>query len=172
MEESDSAVSRTARAPLRWRQPSFWTRHYELTDDNRPYARLEWQSFLSSKARATFRDTTWEFQRRGIFRRRVTIHLLATGQSVGEMAMRWSGAGTLQMADGSQYEWCRYNFWSTRFGFESAGRPIAEFHRRFGLRTNVDVAVRAAGTDAPHLSLLLTLGMYLMMLIEQDSSSS
>jgi hypothetical protein len=85
----------------------------------------------------------------------------------------WLGNGELQFVDGPHCLW-RRNFWQTQCTFlSSSNEEMVRFApKSIRLKQRVTVEVSRAGAAAAELPILLTLGLYLIVLMSDDASAA
>lgn len=159
---------------LEWTQPSWGARAYELRADGILFATLQWEKLFGSLATARTADGEWTFKRGGFLRPRVTARVAGTEEAVAEFQADWGGGGTLTIAGRAAYEWKRLSFFGGAWGFtRPTGRMVAEFEPQFSvLKRRVEVRIAESPDSAKDLPLLVTLGWYLLVLMQQDSDAA
>lgn len=159
--------------PLQWTQPSAWREAYELRAGDDLVATLRFRSAFGSFATSETADDCWTFKRVGIWKTHVTVR--RCGEE-GDRAIfynnTWDGGGTLELADGRRYL-ASTNFWQTRYELQTeAGEPLMRFDIGAVFRQSAGVIVQPAAMHLADLPLLITLGWYLAVMMDQDSSTA
>ena len=158
---------------LAWRQPSGWSRKFELRSGETLVATLEFQSAFGSLAVGTVSDAQWTLKRQGFFNPQATIRKAGSDENLGVYTPNWTGhKGVLTLNDGSSLRLKSTNFWGWEWAWhDEADKPLVRFHNRGLLRHGADVEVEPEARRRPDLSLLVTLGWYLLFLYQQDSAA-
>lgn len=165
---------------LEWREPKATVQHYELHAGNELCGTLDFRSAWGTLATAQTAGGAWTFKRVGFLNPRVTVRAAGSDQDLAVYQPRFWGDGELAFADGSAFRWRPVNFWSTQWSFlDGAGRPRVTF--RSGVegqtlkdifRTQATVEIDPAASAHLRLSLLVSLGWYLILLQHQDSATT
>ena len=157
---------------LEWSQPSGFKQNYELHAGTELIATLRFRSSFGSFATAETADGSWTFKRVGFFMTHVTVRLPDSGENLAIFREKtWKGGGTLEFADG-----CRLlastNFWQSRYAFETeTGGQLVVFEVGGVFRHSAKVKIDASALRRAELPLLVTLGWYLAILMQQDSAA-
>jgi len=151
---------------LAWRQTSAIKRDCELVGQGDLFAQIEWQSSFKASAIATTDGNRWRFRLEGfVFRQWITIETADSNQAVGLFQAQPSFNGTLELPSGRMYTW-ESNFWLTKWLWSDAeGRELVRVDRNLSLKTEGAVAITGDGMDNPDLTLMITLGWYLIVLV-------
>jgi hypothetical protein len=165
---------------LHWLQPKALARRYELRSGDDVYAALEFRSSMGTLAVAESAEGTWTFKRVGFLHPRVTVRLDGSEQDVAAYRPRFFGGGSIEIGSGKTFQWRSANFWSTKWGItDAADAPVMEFSQ--GVRgkalsdlfkTQVTVEIHWHGTPGIPLVALAALGMYLLLLQEEEASTA
>ena len=182
---------------LLWRQPSMFKYDYELRIGEETVATLRWRSISGSHATAETAEGSWTFKRVGFWHPRITARPAGIERDAAIFEPRWTGSGTLTMAQGIAYRWGPTNGWQTRWAWHNAdGTPIVQFHNKHGMATEGYVELAPAATalppvthldgtyqpvaaseaeatpaTLPEIPLLVTLGWYLLILAALDAAN-
>lgn len=159
---------------LVWSQPMLSKREFELHSGSDLVATLKWQRQFGSLATGECADGTWTFKRARFLRPKVTIRISSSEVDIAQYEAGWAGGGQVLFTDGRGYYWRQRSFWHNVWAFENeAGEILAQFRTDLHVfkqkvrLTVLDVA--HAGVDRPLLSLL---GMYLMILSDEDTTTA
>jgi hypothetical protein len=164
-----------------WVQPKTFERKFELRLGDLIFARIDFQKMTGSLAVAECDSDRWTFKRVGFFNPRVTIRQEGTEVDRGIYTPKWSGAsGTLQMADGTSYQWRSANFWATRMEWsDSTGKALVTFrsgvdNSKFSdvFKTQATLEFSPEARPASELPLLVLLGWYLVILHHEDTAAT
>jgi hypothetical protein len=156
---------------LTWVQPSALRNEYQLIADDKALASLRWEKAFGSLATAEAADGRWTFKRAGYLRPRVTVRAEGSEADVATLEPGWTGSGVLQLSDGLRYRWANTSFWSGEWAFVSeAGTVLVRFLPGYSRKKRGTVHVEPEARTLRHLSLLLLLGWYLVVLMAQDTA--
>lgn len=163
-----------------WLQPRAMAQHYELRAGEILMATLTFRSSFGTLATAEAAGGRWTYKRVGFLNPRVTIRVDGSEEDLAVYVPRFWGGGTLTFGDGLAFEWKPTNFWSTQWAFlDASGNVVMSFkagvRRRklsdvFKTQFTLHVLPDAAGRDA--ISILVTLGMYLLILQHHDAAGA
>jgi hypothetical protein len=168
------AASRQLPPSLQWRQPSASHRVYELVSGDQVFASLRFVKALGTLAEVQANGATFSLKRVGFLHPKVTIRKTPFEQDIGTVEMSWRGTGTVTMSNGQRYVLKRASAWGGKWEVvDDANETLATTKMRRGfLRNEADVAVEEKGAKNGDLVLLLALGMYISILIQQDSAAA
>ena len=169
-----------------WLQPKTFQNRFELRDEERVFAALEFPKMFGSLATATTSAASWTFKRVGFFNTRITVRGENLDEDLAVYHPRWTGTqGTLDLGGDTRYTWKVANFWATQFVWETAdGKPLITYRPGveagnmtdwFKMQARVEFSPEAAAGDfrkTETFALLVTLGWYLMLLKYQDDSAA
>ena len=164
---------------LQWAQPKRLERSFELRSGETRFATLVFRSAFGTLATATTADGEWTFKRVGFLNPRVTVRRAGAQEDLAVYQPRLWGGGRLACADGSSFSWKAVNFWSTQWMFaDPGGRPILTFREGTEdpkladvLKTQAIVQFEGVDAAATSLSILVALGLYLILLHQQDGAA-
>jgi hypothetical protein len=156
---------------LTWFQLRGPGREFELKADDLVYANLKWEKLFGSLATAATAQGTWTFKRVGFFKPSITIRVPGSEQNAAVFSPGWTGAGTLEMADGRKLKWTNKDFWHSTWGFvDEAGEDVLVFKSSPGLlKLTVQVDIKKETAES---ALLAALGIYLLILMNDDLSAT
>lgn len=156
---------------LEWTQPSGFKLNYELRAGGDLVATLHFRSSFGSFATAETADECWTFKRVGFWRARVTVRLRGAEDDLAIFHIAWNGTGTLEFPDGRRVR-ASTNLWQTRYGLESEeGGKLVNFDVGGVFRHSAKVTIDPSATGREELPLLVTLGWYLAILMQQDAAA-
>lgn len=157
---------------LEWRQPSAFSRSYELKSGDTLLAGLEFLKALGTLARARTAGGVWTFKRGGFLSPVVTARVEGNEVELARYEPNWMGSrGRLQLAGGAAMELKAANFWASEWVLsDEAEGELLRFHNRGLVHAGAQVAVSAAGARREDLGLLICLMWYVLVLHMQDSS--
>lgn len=157
---------------VKWIQPSSFHMEYELLAGEDLLATLRFRSSLGTLATAETAAGCWTFKRVGFWQTRLTVRDCGLEQDIAVFKNNtWSGGGALEFNDGRSYR-ATTNFWQTNLEFKNEkDETLLNFHSRgfFHFSANVDIAPEAA--ELVELPLLITLGWYLIVMMQQDAAA-
>ncbi len=156
---------------LTWFQLHGPGREFELKANDLVYATLKWEKLFGSLATAVTAEGDWTFKRVGFFKPSITIRVPGSEQNAAVFSPGWTGTSTLEMADGRKLKWTNRDFWHSVWGFvDEAGEDVLVFKSSQGLlKLTVDVDIKK---DTPENSLLAALGIYFLILMNDDLSAT
>ncbi|MBL0177201.1 MAG: Crp/Fnr family transcriptional regulator [Ignavibacteria bacterium] len=165
---------------LQWLQPKALARRYELRGGDDVFAALEFRSSMGTLAVAESSEGTWTFKRVGFLHPRVTVRLDGSERDVAEFHPAFFGGGNIEIRQRNLSQWKSANFWSTKWGSHrcrrctfrgvlpgSRGRALSDL-----FKTHVTVEIHWHGTPGIPLVALASLGMYLLLLQEEEASTA
>lgn len=157
---------------LRWTRPSMLARQYELVAGTEVVGGLKWESMFGSLATAEAADGSWTFKRAGFMSPRVTVRAPGSETDVAVLRVGIKGDGLLHGPERRKYQWQRTSFWRPEFAFATeTGRLLISFDPDFSLLKHAaTVKLEPEALDIPDLSLLVTLGWYLMLLLSEEAA--
>jgi hypothetical protein len=170
---------RKSDAPIwQWRESKAVKHQDELWFADRIYATLRWEGPFSKRAYARVPEGQWTFDRPRLLSRDVEVRQSKAEPTLASLVaiyyQKWSGDGTLKLADGRQFDWAPTNFWQTRWAFfDAEGRPLVGFEDTSGLGNHTSqVTFWRSELSKADIGLLATLGDYLMALKRQDDAAA
>ncbi len=173
-------ISDLARQSLDWLQPKTLEHHYELQAGPAQLATLTFHSAWGTLATAETADGTWTFKRVGFMNPRVTVRVAGSPDNLAVYQPKFWGDGTLTFADGTAFRWQPTNFWASQWAFTGAGdTPLIRFksgteRQRLSdvFKTQAIVEIEPNESIKPFMPLLVALGMYLLILHQQDAAGA
>jgi hypothetical protein len=168
-----------AGGPLEWLQPKAFERSFELVSGETLLATLAFRSAFGTLAEAVTADGSWTFKRVGFLNPRITVRQAGGLDDAAIYQPRFWGGGDLAFTAGPALSWRSTNFWATEWAFyDSAERALVTFRQgreKGGLpdlfKSQATVEVSPSGLDSHRLSILTTLGMYLLILHQDDTAA-
>lgn len=158
---------------LLWKQPKFGVDHFELVQDDVPFAELYWTRLLSDAAVGRVAGSWWTFDRLGWPRARVAATVAGSEGVAASFEFDWLKNGTLRLANGRTFEWYRTKAFANAWALAEAGGKaffeIEHGYHWFNQRAWVTLHFPAGDTDLP---LLLCLAMYLVHCINLDMAGA
>jgi hypothetical protein len=173
-------ISVLAGQRLEWIQPKTLDRRYELQTGLAQLATLTFHSAWGTLATAETADGAWTFKRVGFLNPWVTVRVAGSPDNLAVYQPKFWGDGTLTFADGVAFRWRPTNFWATEWAFTGAGdAPLVRFksgaekHKLSDIfKTQALVELEPDESVRPFVPLLVTLGMYLIILHQQDAAGA
>jgi hypothetical protein len=158
---------------LRWVQPSFWSRRYELQNESgEVLAIITRQGIFGQQAEAEALGNHWLFERKGVFRRKIYIQSIGTGESPAHFVYRFN-EGKLEFRFDETVYWKRGNFFGSLWQWKTAdGQPLVSFKMVGLLRLGCEVTIAPGAEEYTALPLLLLLGWYLCVLGYEDRAAA
>lgn len=170
-------MSAAAGRDLRWAQPHFGRRWWELRaldshgalveGEAGVFAVLGWRRRFHRIADIETAGGNWRLSRPGLFSRDVRVE--KTGEPGTVATVRWTGLGWNRTAhiriDGTRaYKFWPIHFWSSEYAIarEDSDEPLITFRRHFHpFHTENDVHIVPSAAQLPDLALLVSLGWYM-----------
>jgi hypothetical protein len=158
---------------LQWVQTSTWKYDYELRDeDGAVVATLKRPGWWSSNAEVDAVGNRWRFERKLLWKTRITITSIGTGEEVGVYIPHWSGGGRLELADGRKFEWKSFSFWGSKWGWTVEDNvPVIGFQTGGFFKTNGEIKIDANMFSTKALPLLMFFWWYLVSLYQSDAAA-
>ena len=160
-----------------WRESKTVKHQDELRLGDHVEATLRWEGLLSNLATARAPAGQWTFDRPRLLSRDIEVREIRAGEDSAPLIavyyQKWTGEGTLKLADGRAYDWAPTNFWQTRWAFFDADeRPLIVFDDTSGLLEHrTEVTFHRIELSKADVGLLATLGRCLMTLKRQDAAA-
>ncbi len=166
-------------AQLKWLQPRALARFYELRAGEVLLGTLGFTYVWRTMAIARTADGEWSFERAGIMHPRVNIRAAGYDEDVAVYQPRFWGEGMLKWPDGRSFTWRPKGFWALDGTLsDAAGQTVLRFsynreRRKLGDMFKLQVVVELQQVEPYRdlLPLLLPLGLYLMLLRQQDAAT-
>ena len=157
---------------LRWVQPSWKRRDYQLQDaDGNVVATMEYRGKWRTRPTVTLDGEELEFRGRGFFK--TDVALMRGDQEIARN--RWKGLkGEITFVNGRTFIWRRKGFFAATYVVTAAdNEEILSFknqHRFF--RTEIIIAVSPSAYRYPELRVLAAYGLYIMMAAAQAATAA
>lgn len=163
-----------------WVQPKVGERRFELRTGADVVATLVFRSFTGSLATAETAEGSMTFKRVGFLNARVTIRDAGGLEDVAVYHPRLWGGGELLFNDGQEVHWRSTNFWGTSWAFtDGANQVLVDFkpgleHEKFSdmFKIQATLTINPMPALQTRGSILLPLGLYLLILQQDDSTAS
>jgi hypothetical protein len=167
------AISELSGKELQWVQPGLLKMYYELRAGDERVATLRFRSTYGTFATAESADGCWTFKRVGFWQTRVSIRPCGASHETAVFKNdTWSGGGTVEFPDGRRVL-ANTNFWQTNYEFMTeAGEALVEFRAGGWIRLSAQVEVDPKAATLAELPLLVTLGWYLVVMMDIDTGAS
>ena len=131
---------------------------------------MKWEKAFGSLAAATAADGEWTFKRSGFLHPMVSVRGLESSGDIAVFRPDWTGSGTLEFMTGGKKSWKNKNFWRTEWEFQDENGAIMRLKTKPGLiKQNVEVEIIR---DLPELTILASLGMYLLKMMHDESAAA
>ena len=169
-----------AHKQLSWVQPKVSERYFELRTETGTVATLSFRSSTGSLATAEIDGGSRTFKRIGFLNPRVTIRDAGGLEDLAVYHPRIWGGGELVFNDGLVVHWKSTNFWGTSWVFaDIANQVLVDFkpgleHEKLSdmFKTQATVTINPSASLQGRESLLVALGLYLLILQEEDTAAS
>jgi len=155
---------------LEWVHPKLLRRHYELRSANDLYATLTWQGAFGSLAIGDCAEGKFSLKRCGFLHPYVTVRKQPFDTDYGRLQLDMGYNGVLQFIDGRTFRFQKLSFWKMHWGFIDVSEKLLCTIRDTlkGGEVTIDTAMR----DSPHLSILMILGWYVMILRREEAAAA
>lgn len=155
---------------LNWIQSGPSKREFELRGETGVFGNLKWKKHFGSLATAVTNDGEWTLKRAGFLHPRVSARTAGSNRDIAIFKPGWTGTGTVEFETGLKLSWVNKSFLYSGWAFMNPnGVDILRFQTKPRLlKINVQVIVLS---DLPELPLLVCLGMYLLILIHEESTA-
>jgi len=164
------SIRKIAPATLYWVQMRAIKHEFDLRSGDELCGTLRWEKAFGSLASSTSEDGQWTFKRVGFLNPRVTVRQPGSDMDIAIFKPGWTGSGVLELPSGHRFQWEHKDFWRLQWAFEEAGQELLRFKSRAGsLRMKVRVDLAPSVKNLAEASLLASLGMYLLVLMRDDS---
>jgi hypothetical protein len=157
---------------LNWVQPTL-DRRYELISDRKVFGRLEFGSILGSLGTAESHEGSYTFKRQGFLRPSISIRRIGNEIDHGRMTMdSWHQGGVVHLQDGGSYQFVKMGFLHPEWSMlDGSGRPLVRIRAKWGLKYRAEVHIEPFGKDDKNLVLLLMVGLYSIILMNDEASA-
>lgn len=167
------SIAKLNQTELIWNQPKFSKEYYILETENQIFAELWWTKWLSDEAIARTADDQWTFDRQGCWRDRIVAYHESSQTPIAQLVLpALKDSGQLLIGDRT-YDWYR-----TRALREAWAFALAGGNQILGIELGMHWFKRRAWIELEplqinnfDLGLLLCLGFYLAVCIDQDSAA-
>jgi len=158
---------------LVWMQPQATVRAFELRAGEEVVGTLQWSNRFGSLADAVAAESHWTLKRTGFFNPRISVRAYGRDTDLAVFIPQWTADGVLEFASGQRLLWSGSGFWRSRWSFKSAsGERLVDFEPCDSLfKKSASVKVTPTGLAMAELSLLVSLGWYLMLLRSDDDAA-
>jgi len=169
-----------AQKHLSWVQPKARERYFELRAEAETVGTLSFRSSAGSLATAEMDGGSRTFKRIGFMNPRVTVRDAGGLEDLAAYHPRLWGGGELVFKDGLVVHWTSTNFWGSSWAFTDATKQVlVDFkpgleHEKLSdmFKTQATVIVNPSASVGGRESLLVALGLYLLILQEEDATTS
>ena len=165
------AIKRVRNKTLEWIQIGKFKREFELKSAEGLFGKLKWEKAFGSLASAVTTEGDWTFKRAGFLNPRVSVRIPGSDKDIAIFKPSWTGNGILEFDTGTRFKWENKNFFRTEWVFVDQNEMnVLSIKMKPGLlKTSARVEILR---DVPEVSLLASLGMYLIILMRDDSAAS
>jgi hypothetical protein len=161
-----------APSTLSWQQPRVFRAEYELRGGDALLATLWRAGHGSATMGAKIGASEFSLMAEGFFWRRIAVREVG---AVGVAAYLQRGAveGELALPEGRGYRWKLTSFWHRHWAFvDDSDRPLVSFQARDQLfRAGCDVEIDPGALALPELPILVILGWYLLLRMQDESAA-
>ena len=192
-------IQEAADQDLIWRQPSAMKMDYELRAGDEILATLQWKNAWGTFATARTAEGEWTFKRSGFWQQRIEVRPVGSDSTVATFVPDWMGNGILTVEGERTFRWAGKGFWGLEKLWQERedAPPLLGFKRVGGLKTEARVVLSPVAAALPEIAqlddlyvplppeemsapslplvelpLLVTFGLYLIVLEVMDASST
>ncbi len=193
-------IQEAADQELIWRQPRAMKVHYELRAGDEVLATLEWENaWGGTLAAARTAEGEWTFKRSGFWRPRIGVRPVGSDRDVATFVPDWMGNGILTVEGERTFRWVGKGFWGLEKLWQERedAPPLLGFKRVGGLKSEARVVLSPVAAALPEIAqlddlyvplppeemsapslplvelpLLVTFGLYLMVLEAMDAAAA
>lgn len=167
------SISKLTQTELIWNQPKFSKEYFVLDAGDEMYAEIWWTKWLSDEAIARTADSQWTFDRQGCWRDRIVAYHESSQTPVAQLVLPGLKESGLLLTGDRTYDWYRTRVLGEAWAFALAGgEQIFEIElgmHWFKRRAWIDLdPAQFTNSD---LELLLCLGFYIAVCMDQDSAA-
>ncbi len=158
-------------AELEWRQPGV-PRNFELAGPDGVYGQLEFQKLAGSLAKATTARAAWTLKRQGMLKSHVSVRFADSEQQLAVYEPNFTGQrGTLKYTGGQYLSFQSTNFFNTEWQWITPeGDGLIGFRLRGAGKPHAAVFLSEDALGRVDLDLLLLLGFYILLLLQEDAA--
>lgn len=149
-------------------------RRYELVAEGKVFGTLFFESILSSLGTVECSEGSFTFKRQGFLRPIIMIRRTGSDLEHGRMVKdgRHQG-GVVHLQGGGKYQLVKMGVlhpeWSV---LDGSGRPLVRTQVKWGLRYQAEVHIEPFGKDDKNLVLLLMVGLYAIIIMNDDTNAA
>lgn len=162
-----------------WVQPRSLERLFELRTSAGVHACLAFRSAFGTLAVAETFAGTWSFKRVGFFNPHVSVRRAGCETDIARFFPKIFGGGVLKWTDGAEMKWDSRGFLRQEWVFSDLNNaPLVQFHSGIEdqkltdlLKTQLTVEIPTEGHRHPELIILLGLGLYLVLMQQQEAAA-
>lgn len=159
---------------LEWKQSGAFSRTFELLEQGRRRGSLSFTKAFGTLAEGEIDGSWYTFKRVGFLRPQVTIWRKPYEEDIGRVSMGLGSRGSLELSDGARYNFQRQSLWKNVWGFSNEhGDALMTIRMDLALlHHNGQVVIEPSGREDPHMPLLVLLGWYMAVLIEEENAAA
>lgn len=157
---------------LNWVQPTH-SRSFELVGENKVFGKLTFKEIFGSLAMAESYEGRYTFKRQGFLHPSISIRKEGSDIEQGQMVMDgWHQGGAVNLQEGRSYRFVKEGFLHPEWGIlDGSGRPLVRIKAKWGLKYQAEVHIEAFGKDDKNLVLLLMVGLYSIILMNDEATA-
>ncbi|HEY3440413.1 MAG TPA: hypothetical protein VGK29_06670 [Paludibaculum sp.] len=159
-------------AGLEWRQPSTFSREYELRSGESLLARIVWMKTFGTLASAETAESSWTFKRTGFLTAVVTARDTGGDTDIVTYRPNWTGAKGQLRIGGQELQIRSANFWASRWLVLQDDAPLIEFGAKGLCKAGAELTISEAARGRADLPLLLCFVWYILLLHMEDSAGA
>lgn len=155
---------------LTWHTKDNWNRDFELKFDDELIATIKFPSIWSRKANCITASGHWIIKSSGIFNPELTVRKKNTIRNLLKVPMKYTNPKEpIQFPSGNTYEFKQESVWKSAYSWFYNDEPIFDFKSLVTLdKRRLSVSFTKGKLPEDDLSLMLLIGSYLMITIQQN----
>jgi hypothetical protein len=157
---------------LRWVQPKWNRRHYELRDGERVLVRVEHRGSWRPAVYILLDGEELELRQRSAWRS--TLLIMRGKQQVAVFEQSGPNRNQVRFVSGRQFRWKRNGFWSLNYDFVAPDNEVVASFKRVArlFRSEGVVTLSPSSYKYPEMRILLALGWYLLLASGQAAAAA
>jgi nitrogen fixation protein len=160
--------------PLAWVEVKSWKACYELRAGAQVAAIMEMDGAFKVTATAHSAQGSWHLARHGLFKMYSNVTPETQSEPILRLDNVWWDGGSIILPNGRKLLWRNMNFWGTKFAFVDAAteHTLITYNYRGFLKSNADVVLSPEAESLSDLTMLLSLGWYLVVRHMMDAAAA
>ncbi|MFK7946815.1 MAG: hypothetical protein AB8G11_04445 [Saprospiraceae bacterium] len=155
---------------LTWFAKDNWNRNFKLVFDDELIATIKFPSIWSKKATCITASGTWTIKLSGVFNPELTVRRKDVKRNIIEAPMQYTKPKEpIRFPSGNTYEFKKESNWKSHYSWFYDDEPVFNFKSLVTLdKRRLSVSFTKANLPEDDLSLMLLIGSYLIITIQQN----